>query len=112
MFFVFRNKTRIGNFSKEQEAVHFIMDKLQEDRHFKSVATYCLNEGADLLKEYTQDDLVTPTKNQIDEDASGASQQGSGKSFAPTPFSTTPRLGPQTWVKDVSKEEDEGKDKK
>lgn len=105
-----RSETRVSDFSKEQDAVHAIMEKLQEDRHYKLMATYCLYEGADLLREYTQDDTPAIVSDKSESDASSAAKQGSGKTFAPTPFNTTPRLGPQTWIKDDSTGEDD-KDK-
>lgn len=105
-----RNESRVGDFRAEQDAITVIMEKLKEDRHFKLMATYCLYEGADLLKEYTQDAIpVSASDNSSAADAAG-SQKGSGKSFAPTPFNTTPRLGPQTWIKDDNTNEDD-KDK-
>ncbi len=104
-----RNETRVADFRTEQDAINVIMEKLKEDRHFKLMATYCLYEGADLLKEYTQQDIPASVDDQSSSDAAG-SQKGSGKSFAPTPFSTTPRLGPQTWIKDDTNEDDKDKD--
>lgn len=102
-----RNETRISDFRTEQEAVAFIMEKLKEDKHFKLMATYCLYEGADLLKEYTQTDIPVSASDAAEDTA--ASGKGSGKSFAPSPFSTTPRLGPQTWIKEDSKDKDDEK---
>lgn len=104
-----RIETRLKEFSKQPEAESFIMEKLREDIQFKLMATYCLYEGADILREYTQMDVATPTNTNPSEDSSdtpSSQGKGSGKSFAPTPFSTTPRLGPQSWIKD-----DEDKDK-
>ena len=87
-------ETRIKDFSNEPEALRFIMEKLQEDKLYKLNAVYCLYEGMDLIGEYSQDDLVqAPT-----DEESSASQKGSEKSFRPTPFNTTPRLGPQSWI--------------
>lgn len=104
-----RNETRVGDFRVEQDAIAAIMEKLKEDRHFKLMATYCLYEGADLLKEYTQQDIPASRDDHSTADSAG-SQKGSGKTFAPTPFNTTPRLGPQSWVKDDTTNEDD-KDK-
>jgi hypothetical protein len=108
-----RTETRVGDFTKEQDAVKFIMEKLQEDRNFKLIATYGLYEGVDLLKEYTQDNLLVSGEDSGTADTTSASKTGSGKSFAPTPFNTAPRLGPQTWIKDTNpdNENDENKDK-
>src|SRR6476620_5288771 len=103
-----RSETRVGNFRTEQEAIADIMDKLTEDRTFKLAATYGLYEGADMLKEYTQDDIPVTTNEQDISDSSG-SKKGSSKSFAPTPFNTTPHLGPRSYIKDD--EEDDQKDK-
>lgn len=107
-----RSETRVSDFSKEQDAINFIMEKLQEDKHFKLTATYGLYEGADLLREYTQNDIpASEGEGSSGSDASSVSKQGSSKTFAPTPFNTTPRLGPQTWIKDdTSNEDDKDKD--
>ncbi len=105
-----RTETRAGDFRTEQEAIAAIMDKLKEDKNFNLPATYGLYEGMDLIKEYTQDDIPA-SATEPSSDSTGASGKGSGKSFAPNPFSTTPRLGPQTWVKDDNKDEGEDKDK-
>jgi hypothetical protein len=99
-----RTETRLKDFRKEEEAVSFIMEKLNEDIQFKIMATYCLYEGSDLLREYTQSDALT-TSSAKEESESQAQGKGSGQSFRPTPFGTTPRIGPQSFVKN-----DEGKD--
>lgn len=102
-------ETRLQEFSKEPDAIVFIMEKLREDKHFNLNAIYCLYEGADLLREFSQTDLPTELPTAIAESDSSASQKGSEKSFRPTPFSTTPRLGPQSWISDDKKDEDEKK---
>jgi hypothetical protein len=100
-----RAETRVKEFTQELAAESFILEKLREDRSFKLMATYCLYEGADLLKEYTQDNIPVDTASDESAaaDASSASQKGSGQSFRPTPFNTSPRIGPQSWI---SKDED------
>lgn len=102
-----RAESRLSEFAKEQDAINFIMEKLKEDARFKSMAVYCLYEGADLLREYSQSDIPQEASESDADAGSGAQQKGSGQSFRPTPFNTTPRLGPQTWIKEDKKDEDE-----
>ena len=96
-------ETRIEQFNKESEAILFIMQKLQEAKLYKLNAVYCLYEGMDLVREYSQEDLV---ENPVEEESS-SSQKGSEKSFRPTPFSTTPKLGPQSWIRGDDDNKDE-----
>lgn len=103
-----RQENRIKDFPKEAEAIEFIMDKLREDIRFKIMASYCLYEGADLLREYTHADVAVETPAATEE-SGGSAGKGSGRSFAPTPFATTPRVGPQSWIReddDKKNEED------
>lgn len=102
-------ETRVKEFTKEPEAIQFIMEKLKEDQQFKVVAIYGLHEGADLVREFTESDLPPDTTSHQDSDNSSASQRGSGQTFNPSPFNTTPRIGPQTGLRDVPKD-DEDKD--
>ena len=106
-----RSETRLRDFNKEADAKQFIQDQLQDDIRFKLLATYGLYEGADLLQEFTQKDIIEQASDS-DSSSSGGSGQGAGSrsSFSPTPFNTTPRPGgmPPNWIK----EEGEDKDKK
>ncbi len=103
-----RTETRIKDFPKEADAMIFIKEKLLEDIRFKIMASYCLYEGADLLREFTQQEVETGETG--DSSGSGSQQRGTGQSFAPTPFATTPRIGPQSFVRD--NKEDDKKDEK
>ena len=99
-----RNETRLREFTLQDEAEFFIQEKLREDRQFKIVATYCLYEWSDLIKEYSEKD--------IEEESGASSGQGAGarSGFSPTPFNTAPRPTgmPHNWVK----HEDDKKDDK
>lgn len=101
-----RNETRLKDFSNEKDARAFIFEKLKEDRQFKIAASYCLYEGMDMLQEFTVADIpeeVSETK----EEAEGGQKKGSAQSFRPTPFGTTPTVGPKSFIRD-----DEDKDNK
>lgn len=100
-----RSESRLDNFNKQADAEKFIQEKLQEDIRFKVNATYALYEGADLLREYTQDDVVSAPADT----SSSAQGAGSRSSFTPTPFNTAPRPGgvPHNWVKDDDGKKDE-----
>lgn len=103
-----RIETRVNEFKQYNEAERFILEKLREDIQFKLMATYCLYEGADILREFTQADAEADTESGASSDSSGSEGgKGTGKSFAPTPFSTSPRLGPHTWIKDDNKDEED-----
>ncbi|MDA8561906.1 hypothetical protein N9L02_02195 [Gammaproteobacteria bacterium] len=101
-----RNETRVANYSKEQEAISAILEKLKEDKSYKLDATYCLYEGADLLKEYNQKDIPVSASDSA-ENNSEASKKGSSQSFSPTPLNMTPSLGPRSSIKDVDDKKDE-----
>ncbi|MBV8802771.1 MAG: hypothetical protein JO131_07425 [Gammaproteobacteria bacterium] len=110
-----RSETRLRDFNKEADAKQFIQDQLQDDIRFKLTASYGLYEGADLLQEFSQKDIIKQNaedRGTSGESGSGQSGQGAGSrsSFSPTPFNTTPRPGgmPANWLKD----EEENKDKK
>ncbi len=107
-----RTETRLQEFSKEPEAVSFIMEKLQEDKLYKLDAVYCLYEGADIVQEYSQSDVVAPAESSGAESDTAASGKGSDKSFRPSPFSTTPRIGPQTWIVGDDKDQKDDDEKK
>lgn len=105
-----RSENFLQEFSEESQAIDFIMEKLKQDKHFKVMASYCLYEWSDLIREYTQDDIPEDTQNKNDdEDANKGAGRGSGQSFNPTPFNTAPRMPgmPHGWVKD----EDDNKKK-
>jgi len=117
-----RSETRLSDFSKEADAKKFIQKKLQEDVLFKLTAIYGLYEGADLIQEFTQKDIVQQASHSGSSDESdadsgssggGSSGQGAGSrsSFAPTPFNTAPRPTgiPHSWVKDEPDEDDNKK---
>ncbi len=93
----FRSEMREKDFAKLQDAENFIYEKLREDILFKVNATYCIYEGADFLKEYTQKEVASSTSSS--ESASSSQQQSGRKVFSPTPLSTTPRPKgmPQNW---------------
>jgi hypothetical protein len=101
-----RSETRLRDFTKETEAKQFIQEQLHNDVRFKLTASYGLYEGADLLQEFTQKDIILQSSD--DDSSGGSSGQGTGNrsSFSPTPFSTSPRPTgmPQHWSK---KEEDD-----
>lgn len=104
-------EARVKEFAKETDAVAFILEKLREDQQFKMNTVYGLYEGADLVRELTENDLPkTASAPGADSESGSASQKGSGQSFRPSPFNTAPRLGPQTGLKDTSRD-DENKDK-
>lgn len=106
-----RAESRLSDFKKEQDAIAYIMERLNEDKGVQSTATYGLYEGADLLKEYTQQDIPVSANKTNDEasDSGPGSQRSSGRSFAPTPFDTSPRMGPRTWVRDAGEDESDKK---
>jgi hypothetical protein len=98
-----RSETRVGDFSKQADALKFIQEKLREDILYKINATYGLYEGADLLQELKQSDVVTTQTDSstlLSGDSTGA--PGSRSSFSPTPFNTAPRPTgmPPNWIKD------------
>lgn len=102
-----RNENRLQSFKNEREAEVFIIEKLREDKQFKVIATYCLYEGADLIREYNQSDIPTNvTSSSVDQASNG--QAGRSSSSSPNPFSTTPKPAgmPQGWgsAKDDEKE--------
>lgn len=103
-----RAESRLSDFTKEKDAIDFIFAQLADDKRMVITATYGLYEGADLLREYSQENLPTTASEADAADATSA-DKSSGKRFAPTPFSTTPRLGPQTWVKDDGKNDEDDK---
>ncbi|HEX2549428.1 MAG TPA: hypothetical protein VHM20_06345, partial [Gammaproteobacteria bacterium] len=88
------------------EARQFIFEKLKEDRQFKIVATYCLYEGMDILQEFSVADIPEETATSNEDQGSGQ-QKGSSQSFRPTPFGTTPTIGPKSYIRD---EEDKDKE--
>jgi hypothetical protein len=92
----------MDNFTKETDALKFIQDKLKEDILFKVNATYCLYEGADLMREFTQDDAAAAPASKDAPTGSSASGAGSRSSFTPTPFNNAPRPPgmPHSWIKD------------
>lgn len=100
-----RSETRLKDFSNEKDAREFIFEKLKEDRQFKIVATYCLYEGMDVLQEFSVNDIPAETAGSTEESESGQ-KKGSSQSFRPTPFGTTPTVGPKSFIRD-----DEDKDK-
>lgn len=100
-----RAETRLSDFSKEQDAINFIYEKLREDIRFKVNATYGLYEGADILKEFKQSDVPdnhSGSSGPTGSDTSAQGGAGRGTSFNPTPFNTAPRPAglPHNWVKD------------
>jgi len=105
-----RTETRIKDFPKEADAMIFIKEKLLEDIRFKIMASYCLYEGADLLKEFTQQEVQSEETGDSSDGGGASQQRGTGQSFSPTPFATAPRIGPQSYVKDHK--DDEKKDEK
>ena len=103
-----RNENRLQSFKNEREAEIFIFEKLREDKQFKVIATYCLYEGADLIREYNQSDIPASTSSSVSDQAGGSQQGGRSSSFNPNPFSTSPKPAgmPQGWgsAKDDEKE--------
>ncbi len=107
-----RNESRLQSFKNEQDAEQFIIEKLREDKQFKVIATYCLYEGADLIREYTQSDIpvggTASSSSSSDDHQTAGGGQGRGSSFTPNPFSTSPKPAgmPQGWgsAKDDEKE--------
>lgn len=97
-----RSETRMGDFRQQKDAESFIQEKLQDDIRYKINATYGLYEGADLLKEFKQSDVVMKESDTGGTDSSSAGGAGQRSSFTPTPFNTAPRPTgmPQNWVKD------------
>ncbi len=100
-----RSENRLKDFAQEKEARDFIFEKLKEDRQFKVTATYCLYEGMDMLQEFSVVDIPEEQSGSEEESESGQ-KKGSTQSFRPTPFGTTPTVGPKSYIRD-----DEDKDK-
>ena len=103
-----RTETRLPEtFKTEAEAVHFIHQKLQDDFQYKILAQYGLYDGADLMREYSQKDLTANNADVSTGSGESAGGKGSSQSFRPSPFSTTLRMGPQSYLKDddVAKED-------
>lgn len=105
-----RGESLIGQFKTQREAETEIQKKLIEDQNLKVTATYKLSEWGDVLKEYTQADIVE-TSSDSGSDSQSAGKPGSGKTYNPTPFSTSLTLGPKSFVKDREGGEDKDKDK-
>jgi hypothetical protein len=107
-----RREIREKDFSRQEEAEKFIQEKLQEDIIYKVAATYglyegILYEGADLIEEFTQKDVISagPVFSRTSDSSQAA---GTGETFNPSPFTTTARPdGPQNWKKE--REEDKPK---
>jgi hypothetical protein len=97
-----RSETRVGDFSKQADAEKFIQEKLREDIRFKINATYGLYEGADLMQEFKQSDVVEESDSSSGSSSSSSQGAASGSSFAPTPFNSAPRPSgmPHSWVKE------------
>lgn len=93
-----RNENRLQSFKNEPEAEAFIFEKLREDKQFKVIATYCLYEGADLIREYSQSDIPASSSAASASDQS-AGGHGRASSFNPNPFNTAPKPAgmPQGW---------------
>lgn len=98
-------------FTTQQDAEDFIYEKLREDIKFKLTATYCLyaSESGDLLKEFTQRDVPSALSDSSSGVEYSSGQKGSGQTFSPSPFSSSPRPGgmPQNWT---NKDKDDKKD--
>ncbi|HSW94255.1 MAG TPA: hypothetical protein VLJ15_07895 [Gammaproteobacteria bacterium] len=102
-------ETPVAQLDNIQAAKALIQEKLLEDARFKVRATYRLWEGMDLLREFTEADIIETRSSGSDSDQGGAGQ-GQRSRFQPTPFNATPRPpgSPPNWIKDDD-EEDDGK---
>jgi hypothetical protein len=111
MFTVFkcfgRSEAREKDFTRIEDATNYILAKLQDDITFKINANYRIYEGADMVKELTQQDAPKTSTSSSDSSSdsssgSGSASKGSKQVFSPTPLSTTlrPPGVPQNW-KDV-----------
>lgn len=107
-----RSEIREKDFTRLEDAKNFILTKLKEDMTFRINATYRIYEGADMVKEFTQQDAPKASTSSSDSSSdsssgSGSASKGSRQVFSPTPLSTTPRPPgiPQNW-KDVTDDDD------
>jgi hypothetical protein len=91
------SETPVAEFGKVEEAIHYIQEKLQEDIILRVASMYRLYELGELLKEFTQADLV-----EAGDTSSGSSSPDSKQSFNPTPINTglRPSGMPQSGFKD------------
>ncbi len=106
-----RSETTVQEFLDEKNAEHFIVEKLREDERFKiKDAIYCLYEGADLHREFTQKDIPASTGSAAGAPISGGQGQGQGQVFNPSPLNMklTPGGMQNNW-KDVPKMDDDEK---
>lgn len=87
----------LEKFPDLKSAKQFIQEKLAEDHAHKVNAVYCIYEGFDLIEELDQKAFVETDSGSSSSGSS--SQQGTGQSSAPTPFSTRPlpKGMPQSW---------------
>lgn len=87
------------------DAKLFIERKLANDTSQPSKMIYRLYDMDELIKEY--DPVKEPAQSGQAKTQQGSQGKGSGASFRPTPFNTTPRPAgsPQKWIIDPDEEE-------
>lgn len=100
-------ETFVAEFKVEQEAEIFIKKKLEEDARLKVNTAYCLYEGADLVREFTQQD-IDPSSISAETSVPGQ-QKSSGQRFSPSPLHTAPR--PKGFPQSGFKNKEEGEEK-
>ena len=103
-------ETLAAEFKVEKEAEIFIKKKLEEDARLRVNAIYCLYEGADLLREFTQQDMDISSFN-VKASEPAEQQKSSGQRFNPSPLNTAPRPKgfPQSGFKNKEEGEEKGK---
>lgn len=94
-------------FTDLNEAKSFIQEKMKEDSNLKIKSIYRLYNDLDILVEEFDSTKVQMSSQEAESSSQG---KGSGVSFRPTPFNTSPRPGgPPKWLKS---DDEEDKDKK
>lgn len=102
------HEKELRKFQTIDEAKNFIKDELSNAASLKINVSFFLYEGIDLIEEF--DATKAEEISQADEASSGAGGKGSGASFRPTPFNTSPspKGMPKHWLKNGD-EDDEKK---
>jgi hypothetical protein len=101
-------ETQVGSYKTIQEAKTVIQEKLGEDSNLGIKAIYCLYEGIDLIEEWDQSKLIK-SEEEAEGSSTGGQQRGSGQSFSPSPFNTSPmpRGLPRGWNQGGSGEDED-----